>query len=162
MTDSNSTDQTEMSTTATRELTVTQAVEAPPERVYEAFLDADELGRWMHPPGFTAEVDHFEAEEGGTYRITMRGDTEEMTDRGHSYGGTFEELVPAESIVQTETFESEEAGMDGEMTVTTTFDEVTDGTDVTVRLEIPEPWPDGAIGGWEAALGNLATMLQDE
>lgn len=49
--------------------------------------------------------------------------------------------------------------MSGEMTVTITFEEVPDGTEVTVRLEIPAVWPDEAIGGWEAALENLDGLL---
>lgn len=37
--------------------------------------------------------------------------------------------------------------MDGEVTVTITFDDAPDGTEVTVRIEIPAVWPDEAFGG---------------
>jgi uncharacterized protein YndB with AHSA1/START domain len=162
MTDEDNGDTTASVTSETRELTTSRVVEAPPERVYEAFTDPDELGQWMHPSGATCEVHHLEAEEGGTYRITMSGETPDGNEYGHTYGGTFEELVPGERIVQTEAPESDGSGMDGEMTVTITFDDVPDGTEVTVLLEIPATWPDGAIGGWEAALGNLAARLGGE
>lgn len=147
-------------TSETRELTVSRVIESSPARVYEAFVDPEELTKWMHPTGFKADVHQFEATDGGSYRISMTGATEETAGYSHSYAGTFEELVPRDRIVQTEAPEADGPGMDGEMTVTITFDEVPDGTEVTVRIEIPAEWPDEAIGGWEAALGNLGTLLE--
>lgn len=142
----------------TRELAVSRVVEATPARVYEAFTDPDELGQWMHPPGATCEVHHLEPEEGGTYRITMSGETPDGAEYGHTYGGTFRELVPGERIVQEESFE----GMPGEMTVTVAFEAVPEGTEVTVVMAVPADWPDDGIAGWEAALGNLAERLAGE
>lgn len=159
MTDNDSGGTSNRNPNQTRELTVSQAIEATPTRVYEAFLDPDELVAWMHPPGFEAQVHEFQAEEGGTYHISMSGATEETAKHGHSYTGTFEELVPGERIVQTEVPDAD-TGMDGEMTVTGFFEEAPDGTEVTVRIEIPAAWPDEAIGGWEAALANLSRHFE--
>jgi uncharacterized protein YndB with AHSA1/START domain len=91
----------------------------------------------------------------------MRGETPDGGTYSHTYGGTFEELVPGERIVQRESPEADGPGMAGKMTVTITFDDAQDGTEVTVRLEIPAAWPDEAIGGWEAALGYLAQRLTE-
>lgn len=162
MTDEDHGDTTEQRTDKTRELTVSRVVEAPPDRAYEAFVDPDELAKWMHPPGATCEIQRFEAEVGGSYRITMRGETPDGSAYSHTYGGTFEELVPGERIVQRESPEADGSGMSGEMTVTITFEDVPDGTKVTVRIEIPAAWPDEAIGGWEAALGNLEQLLAED
>lgn len=159
MTENDEHETTESEPDPTRELTAGRVIPESPARVYEAFVDPEELSRWMHPNGFEAEVHQFEASQGGSYRISMSGATEETADHSHTYTGTFEELVPGERIVQTEVPEA--PGMDGEMTVTITFDEVPDGTEVTVRIEVPAEWPDEAIGGWEVALGNLAGLLQD-
>lgn len=52
--------------------------------------------------------------------------------------------------------------MSGEKTVTSTFEEVPEGTEVTEVLEIPAAWPDNAIGGWKDALDNLADRLEGE
>lgn len=153
---------TDDATTDTRELTVSRVIDATPERIYQAFVDPDELGEWMHPDGFSAEVHDLTAEEGGSYRITMAGVGEGMADYGHTYGGTFEELVPGERIVQTEVFDPDDSPMAGEMTITTTFDEVPDGTEVTVTIELPAAWPDDAIGGWSDALDHLVARLEDE
>lgn len=161
MTD-NTSSTTDGESTETRELTVSRVIDASPERIYEAFIDPDELAKWMHPDGFRAEVHELEPEEGGTYEITMAGDAEGMEDYSHTYGGRYDELVPGERVVQTEFFESEEQGMSGEMTITSTFEEVEDGTEVTVVLEIPAAWPDDAIGGWADALGHLESLLADD
>lgn len=146
----------------TKELTVSRVIDASPERIYQAYIDPDELAQWMHPDGFRAEVHELEPEEGGSYEITMAGAAEGMEDYGHTYGGRYDELVPGERVVQTEFFESDEAGMSGEMTVTSTFEEVENGTEVTVVLEMPAAWPDDAIGGWKDALGHLEALLEDE
>lgn len=160
MTTDDNHERTDSETAETRELTVSRVIGASPERVYEAFVNPDELAEWMHPHGFSAEVHHLEPEEGGSYRISMTGEAEGMEDYGHSYTGTFEELVPGNRIVQRESPEGNDGGMTGEMIVTITFDDVPDGTEVNVRIEIPAAWPDEAIGGWEAALENLDSFLE--
>ena len=160
MTDDGNGRTTDGESSETRALSVSRVVEAPPERVYEAFLDPDELSEWMHPPGAACEVHHLEPETGGTYRITMLGERPDGTEYGHTYGGPFEELVPGERIVQTEVAESDESA--AEVTLTVTFAAVPDGTEVTVTMEIPVEWPDDGIAGWEAALGNLAALLGGE
>lgn len=152
---------TDETTAETKRLAVSRVIEAPPERVYEAFVDPEELGQWMHPPGARCEIHHLEPEEGGTYRITMRGETPDGAEYGHTYGGTYRELVPGERIVQIEVAESDDPEMDAETTVTITFEEAPGGTEVNVVMEVPAEWPDDGIGGWEAALGNLAELLEE-
>ncbi|WP_114578422.1 SRPBCC family protein [Saliphagus sp. LR7] len=150
--------------TGERSMTASRVIEAPPERVYEAFLDPDELAQWLPPTGFSAEVHHLEPEEGGTFRATFTGETEEFAEYGHSFGGTYSELVPGERIVYTESFETDDPSMAGEMTVTVLFDEVPDGTGLTVRQEgIPEATsPSDANEGWTDSLGNLAELVEED
>ncbi len=145
-----------------RSLTVSRVIEAPPGRVYDAFLDPDQLAQWLPPTGFSAEVHHLDPEEGGTFRITFTGETEELAEYGHSFGGTYLELVPGERIVHTDSFETDDPGMAGEMTVTVTFEDVPDGTEVTVHQEgIPEAIPvEDANAGWNDSLGNLAELVE--
>ncbi len=145
-----------------RSMTTSRVIEASPERVYEVFLDPDELAQWLPPTGFSAEVHHPEPEEGGTFRATFTGETEKFADYGHSFGGTYKELSPGEQIVYTESFETDEPSMAGEMTVTATFEEVPDGTEITVRQEgIPEAIPPSdANEGWNDSLENLAELVE--
>lgn len=160
MTDDGNGETVESDAVETKRLTASRVVGAPPGRVYEAFVDPDELAEWMHPPGARCEVHHFEPEEGGTYRITMRGETPDGEEYAHTYGGTFEELVPGERIVQVESPEADDPGAAEKMTVTITFEAVPDGTEVSVEMEVPAEWPDDGIAGWEAALGNLTERLE--
>ena len=160
MTDTTTTDETE--TAEARSVTVSRVIAASPERVYDAFLDPDELAAWLPPTGFSAEVDEFEGTEGGTFRITFAADTEELEPYSHSFHGTYEELIPGEQIVYTEEFETDDPGMAGEMTTTVTFEAVPDGTEVTVhQAGIPEAIsPENANEGWTDSLGNLAEIVE--
>lgn len=161
MTDTSTTDETE--TTEERSITVSRVIEAPPERVYDAFLDPDDLAAWLPPTGFSAEVHEFEPEEGGTFRMSFIGETEEFAEYDHSFSGTYLELVPEKRIVYTDEFETNDPGMAGEMRTTTTFEEVPDGTEVTVHQEeLPEAIPpEDARAGWTDSLGNLADIVEE-
>ena len=145
-----------------RTMTVSRVIEAPPERVYEAFLDPDELVQWLPPTGFSAEVHQLEPEEGGTFRMTFTGETEELAEYGSTFGGTYQELVPGKRIVHTDAFETDDPAMADEMTVTVTFEEVPEGTEVTVRQEgIPEAIPpEDSHAGWTDSLGQLAGLVE--
>lgn len=145
-----------------RSLTVTRVIEAPSERVYDAFLNPDELSAWLPPDGFSAEVHEFEAEVGGTFRMTFNAETEELEPYSHTFYGQYEELKPSERIVYTESFETDDPGMAGEMTTTVTFEEVVDGTEITLRQAgIPENIPpEDAKEGWLNSLDNLETVLR--
>ena len=146
-----------------RSVTVSRVIEAPPERVYEAFLDPDELAAWLPPDGFSAEVHELRPEVGGRFRITFAAETDELEPYAHSFHGTYLELEPGERIVHTDEFETDDPGMAGEMTVTVTFEEVPDGTEVTVRQTgIPEDIPvENATEGWTDSLDNLEAILQE-
>ncbi|WP_049970907.1 SRPBCC domain-containing protein [Haladaptatus cibarius] len=153
---------TDDTTNEGRSMTVNRTIEAPPERVYDAFLDPDELGEWLPPDGFRAEVHELEPEEGGQFRMTFIAETEELEPYSQSFHGTYVELVPGERIVHTDEFETDDPGMTGEMTVTVTFEAVSDGTAVTVHQEgIPEDVPvDDANAGWMNSLENLAQLVE--
>lgn len=153
----------EATTDEDRSITVNRVVEAPPERVYEAFVNPDELAAWLPPEGFSAEVHEFDATEGGTFRMSFNADIEELEPYAHTFHGTYEELSPGERIVYTEEFESDDPGMAGEMTTTVTFEKVPDGTKVTAhQAGIPENIPpQDANEGWNDSLGNLAELIEE-
>ncbi|WP_227380101.1 SRPBCC family protein [Haladaptatus halobius] len=153
----------ETTTNEDRSITVTRVIEAPPNRVYEAFVNPDELATWLPPEGFSAEIHEFDATEGGTFRMSFNADIEELESYAHTFHGTYEELSPGERIVYTEEFESDDPGMAGEMTTTVTFEDVPDGTEVTARQAgIPEAIsPEDANEGWNDSLENLADIVQE-
>ncbi len=56
-----------------RELVTSRVIDAPRERVFEAFRDPERLARWWGPKGFTNTFQLFEPWIGGHWRYVMRG-----------------------------------------------------------------------------------------
>lgn len=145
--------------TETGSIEVSRVIEAPAERIYKAFLDADALGKFLPPSGYTGNFDHVDATVGGTFHGTF---TSLDKEDHHGFGGEYKELVPHDRIVHTDTFDDDVPGLEGEMTVTITLEEVEAGTKVTVVQEgIPKPIPEAdAHQGWTQSLENLARLVE--
>lgn len=128
-----------------------------PEKIYRAFLDPEAMVKWLPPHGFTGKVHHFDAKVGGTYKMSF---TNFSTGHGHSFGGTFLELVPHERIRHTDTFDN--PGLPGEMTTTITLKKVSCGTELNVVQEgIPDVIPPEACClGWQESLTLLAQLVE--
>src|SRR3954453_18200631 len=92
-----------------------RVIRTKPERIYRAFLDPDAMAKWLPPNGFTGKVHQMDAKVGGSYRMSF---TNFGSGRGHSFGGTYLELIPNERIVHTDKFE--DPNLPGEMKVTIT------------------------------------------
>ena len=75
---------------------------APPEKVYKAFIDPDAKAKWLPPNGFTGNVHEMNAQVGGGYRMSFTNFT---TGKSHSFGGTYQELVPGEKVVYIDKFD---------------------------------------------------------
>ena len=136
-----------------------RVLRAPAERVYRAFLNGEAMAKWLPPHGFTGKVHHLEAKVGGTYRMSFTNFT---TGNGHSFGGTYVELVPNERIRHTDKFD--DPNLPGEMTVTVTLKKVSVGTELNVVQEgIPDVIPPEACYlGWQESLTLLAQLVEPE
>ena len=64
-----------MTETHTREVTLTRYFAAPPELVYRAFTDREQLAQWLGPLMFSVPVDtvDLDVRPGGHWRATMVG-----------------------------------------------------------------------------------------
>src|SRR2546430_855506 len=114
-----------------------RVLRAPRERVYRAFLNPDAMAKWLPPHGFTCTVHHMEAKVGGTYKMSFTNFT---TGHGHSFGGTYRELVPSERIRHTDKFD--DPNLRGEMQTTVSLKKVFCGTELNIVQEgIPEVIP---------------------
>lgn len=140
-------------------LKIGRVIKAPPERVYNAFLDPDQLAKWMPPSGYTGRIDKLEPRVGGSWHGSF---TSIDKKESHSFGGKYLELVPHERIVHTDRFDTDAPQMQGEMTVTVTLEEVPEGTRLTVVQEnIPKVIPlEDARTGWTSTLENLARLVE--
>lgn len=136
-----------------------RVLRSTPEKIYRAFLDADAMAKWLPPHGFTAKVHHLEATVGGTFRMSFTNFT---TGSGHSFGGTYIELVPHQRLVYTDVFD--DPNLPGEMRVTVTLKAVSCGTEVDiVQAGVPELIPSEACYlGWQESLTQLAALVEPE
>ena len=128
----------------------------PQERVFAAFVDAEQLRRWWGPTGFSVSHLVFDAVEGASYRIAMQppeGDVFHIR-------GTFR-VVDAPSRLSF-TFVYEEPDPDDQETlVTVSFEPTDSGTRVILdqgpfkteaRLELHR-------GGWTDTFERLEEWL---
>ncbi len=132
---------------------------APPARVYKAFLDADALAKWLPPHGFTCKVHHLDARVGGTHKMSF---TNFSTGNSHSFGGTYLELKPAELIRYNDQFD--DAKLPGQMVVTVTLKAVLCGSEVSIVQEgIPDSIPtEFCYLGWQESLTLLAQLVNPD
>lgn len=145
---------------------VSRHVNAPREKVYRAFLDANAIQRWMVPTGMTSLVHTFEGREGGAFRVSLTydaptgvGKTSAHTD---TYHGRFVKLVPNELVVETVEFETTDPAMRGEMTITIRLVDADGGTDiVAVHDGLPPGVPPADNEtGWRSSLDKLAALVE--
>jgi uncharacterized protein YndB with AHSA1/START domain len=148
-----------LSAAPTSTIRLHRVLRAPPERIYKAFLDAGAMVKWLPPNGFTGQVHHVDAKVGGTFKMSF---TNFNTGNGHSFGGTYLELVPHERIVHTDVFDN--PNLPGEMRTTITFKKVFCGTEMNVVQEgIPAPIPaEACYLGWQESLTLLAKLVEAE
>ena len=136
-----------------------RVLNAPAERIYRAFLDADAYAKWLPPNGFTCKVHQLDARVGGTYRATF---TNFSTGNGHTFGGKYLELVPNERIRHDDQFE--DPNLPGKMITTIELKPVSVGTEVHIIQEgIPDAIPvEACYLGWQESLVLLGKLVEAE
>ena len=144
---------------STNTIRLHRVIRSTPERVYNAFLNADAMAKWLPPNGFTGKVHHLDAKVGGTHKMSFRNFT---TGMSHSFGGQYLELVPGERLRYTDKFD--DPNLPGEMQVTVELKKVSVGTDVSIVQEgIPDLIPaEACYLGWQESLRNLARLVEPE
>jgi len=150
-----------MSTTRIR-----RHINAPREKVYRTFLDANAITQWKVPDGMSCLVHEFDAREGGSIRISLtyneQTGTGKTTAHSDTYHGRFVKLVPNEQIVEEDEFETADPTMQGKMTITITLVETNGGTDL---FAVHEGVPSGVSPadnetGWQMSLAKLAALVE--
>ena len=148
-----------------------RVLDAPREKVWQAWTDPEEIKKWWGPKEFTAPSIKSDFREGGTYHWAMQ------SPDGQVYWstGTFHEIVPQERLVVTDSFADEEGnvvppshyGMEGdhpmEGRVVVTFEDADGKTKLTVRYEgmAPRETRDLAEVGWNETLDKLAALVEE-
>lgn len=138
-------------------LTIRRTFDAPRERVFRAFTDPEEFGRWFAPGSLTPEVDALEPEPGGEFAVSFVGD-DDRTD----IEGTYLEIDEDERIVHTWDYPGE-----GESRLTIEFRDADGGCEVVLTHDRIGPYQEHSAeenadlyeGGWSSALDKLEGVL---
>lgn len=146
-------------TDATGTVRFHRVLRAPPARVYRAFLDPNALAKWLPPHGFVCSVQRLDARIGGEFRMTF---TNFGAGAGHSFGGTYLELIPNERIRYTDTFD--DPNLPGEMQTVVELRPVLCGTELRIEQSgIPAAIPtEMCCLGWQESLQLLALLVEPE
>ncbi|HLB06298.1 MAG TPA: SRPBCC family protein [Alphaproteobacteria bacterium] len=135
----------------THSVRITRRIAAPPERVFDAWLDPQSLAAWMCPGATTRAEAMLEARVGGRFRIVMHGE-----GVAYEHTGQYRVIERPRRLVFTWV-----SAVAGETRVTVEFHPVDGGTDLTLTHE---GFPDADVakkhdGGWGEILGKLARRL---
>jgi uncharacterized protein YndB with AHSA1/START domain len=127
--------------------------------VYRAFTEANAIASWLPPYGFICTVQEMNVKVGGSFRMTFLNFS---TGNGHSFGGKYLELKPAEFIKYTDKFD--DPNLPGEMTTTVWLNKVLPGTEIKIFQEgIPVVIPaEMCYLGWQESLEKLAKLVEPE
>ncbi|MGK5111705.1 MULTISPECIES: SRPBCC family protein [unclassified Geodermatophilus] len=145
---------------------ITRHLRAPRASVYAALLDPEAVARWRVPEGMTSRVHEWNAEEGGTLRVSLTYDAPDRagktTAHTDTYRGRFVSLVADERVVEVDRFEADDPALGGPMTITITLADADGGTDLTAVHEgVPDVVPPADNEtGWRQSLARLAALVE--
>jgi uncharacterized protein YndB with AHSA1/START domain len=141
-------------------LVITRSFDVPRERVFDAWLDAAQIAKWIGPRSVRAETMELSQKVGGCYRIHMRGVD---GSNGPVVAGIYREIVRPERLVFTWSWETAHSqGMPGgETVVTLIFRERGGKTEMTLRHEgfTAKDSRDSHDKGWNGSFDKLAEVL---
>ena len=147
---------------------VVQVIKATPEQVYAAFMDPAVLVGWLPPAEMTGKIHEFDGRVGGGYRMSLFYPADERVFRGKTADKEdmvkvrFVVLAPARRIVETVNFVTTDPALQGEMTMTATFEPVAGGTKLTMLFENLPPGlrPEDNEAGARLSLAQLARRFE--
>ncbi len=136
-----------------------RVIDAPRERVYEAWTTPDAVKRWFAPKPFELAVHEMDFRPGGRFRMAMRGPNGE----DFPFTGTYREVAPPDRLVWTSEFAT---GPAEQMTTVVTFEDQGGKTALHVRQTFHVVMPEmagaikGAPHGWGITLDQLAEVCR--
>ncbi|MFQ5519929.1 MAG: SRPBCC domain-containing protein [Candidatus Methylomirabilia bacterium] len=129
---------------------------APPDKVFRAWTDPEELKKWWGPEGYSTPTAEVDLRAGGTYRFGMK----KLPDGDLFYlAGTFREVRPREKLVYTWSWEGQP--LLGDTVVTVEFHDRGGSTEVVLTHEFfpNENVRDDHVKGWSSGLDRLANAM---
>lgn len=157
-------------------LIITRTFNAPRAQVWKMFTEVDEVKKWWGPKKFTAPHITIDFKEGGKYLYCMHGEEglpEEMVGKDFWSTGTYQEIVPMEKLVMTDSFSDKDGKvisgaeygmpeMPMELLVTITFEDAPDGKTKMTLTHVGFPPSEIATqtgAGWNESFDKIDTLL---
>ncbi len=159
-------------------LVIERVFDAPVERVWRAWTDAQELGKWWGPEGFVSPDNRVDFRVGGKCNLSMQATGEiakQIGDQVMYSGGVYKEIVEHKKIVYTDGLTDKDgnrvppehygmpADFPGELEVWVEFEELPDGkTKITLThlgMQAGES-EEQAGAGWKSSFNKLAESLK--
>ena len=137
-------------------LAVERTIAAPPERVFDAFTQAQQLARWLGPTDeYGITVHALEVRPGGRYRVEMKHSGGNV----HVVGGVYEEVSRPNRLVFSWRWENKPE--DGTSRITVSFEPKGTGTRVSlVQEQLPTAAArDAHTQGWNGCLDKLVRLF---
>jgi uncharacterized protein YndB with AHSA1/START domain len=152
-----------ISLTDGRDLILKCTIQAPPEKVFQAWTQPDLIKRWFTPPPWTTVHAETDVRPGGSTLIVMRGpDGTEVPNRG-----VYLEVVENRRIVFTNAYtQAWEPSDKPFMTVILTFEDNAGSTNYTALVRhwsIADREAHEKVGfhvGWPIATDQLAALVE--
>ncbi|MBL6750689.1 MAG: SRPBCC domain-containing protein [Nevskia sp.] len=131
-------------------LTIQRRINAPPSKVFAAWIEPEKVARWWGPGGAEVVSAQSDPRVGGRFRFVSQAPGGER----HDVGGEYREVVPDRKLVFTWAWHSTP---ERESLVTLSLSGDGAGTLLTLTHEqfFDEPARDGHRKGWDAALDRL-------
>lgn len=147
-----------------RELVLCLILDAPREKIWDAYANPEKLKQWWAPRPWTTPVAEYELRSGGPNRFVMQGPNGEQYDQP----GVFLEVIPQEKIVFTDAYSKPWVHRERAfMTATITFEDAGPGkTKYTARISHPtaadreQHEQMGFHGGWTQCAAQLEELAQ--
>ena len=155
-----------LTATPAKQLIIERTLKAAPERVFDAFIDPEQLTQWWWPRGFTCPAAEVDLRVGGTYRLAMLWPDAVPTENqfSHYMGGEYYEIERPQRLVMSGRAGNDEQGELFATLIEITLEPVDGGTALTMRQSYFEPLPPpqalgGAEQGWNEQLDKLEELL---
>lgn len=150
-------------------ITLTKHLDAPRERVWQAWVNQDQVAQWWAPQGFTNPICEVDAKVGGQINIVMQGGENmgEWSGVKAPMKGEFTEVTEPEKLVFTNAALDQEGNVVLEGVTTVTFEEADGGTNLIVHTGAKGDAPgveqmlEGMPHGWSQQLDKLETFLKN-
>jgi uncharacterized protein YndB with AHSA1/START domain len=138
------------------DLRITREFDAPPEQVFDQWLNPKHVSYWFAPDGYTVTSCDFRPDKGGSWEVVYASPSESCTERG-----SFLEVNPPKRLVFTLSQFGSEGVTASETIIVVTFEATANGTRMHFHqsgFETAQRRDDHVVG-WGECFDKLSDRL---